>query len=725
MNILKTRIKTKTDSKKNWEANNPVLMLGELGIISDEMEIRIGNGLDKFSELSGIHPVGIATSSIKGICRPDNRTIEVHDGILNAISISLTPPTIDGDELVLIGEEYRYKLSSTSSIEGGKILLFEYTVLGETRTVEALDDTAEITIRIGTEQQDGNHIELHAVAVDNYGHLSKRTTKVLTVTKAKVLKPVILSPENGFVFDGKEITVITDEFRYIGAEDTYVSSVYRLTRDSSGNDVIYITNEVAVEGEQYTLTPDVPLESGVMYYLWVRKKGSVLGDSEWSDPIALKTPYIEKPVISSTEDRADLYCKAFRVSASPFQSHGITDEHTATEWRISRDRGTQDVILDESVGAVTDYTFTAGLEQGTEYFVSVRYRGSVIDFSEWSEPVGFTLLGEVIGRPVLESPKSDAEVYFGIGITGVADDFVVEVGDDVHLYSNWKLTSDPEGNVVISEAQNSLDLYVHAFSKESLMTDTTYYVFVQFVGGSGAVSEWSDGVSVRTVSFLLTEGKRRLYRHSSDMGSVLEFNDGKDRKVVILDAAYRKGGMTFGTYRVESPLANYTSLNINNNMDIDGDNDYDANINHPVIEDSELNRLWVGMIDTNTSRQNCDVWMTYSGVSDGSVDGVPMVEYCRGILVDNVPCDLPNIQICMRILCEANNIDLLDPTVDEHKELALGDTNPSGFFYGKSITSSTEAANIGICGVYANGSVRSIGKLYAFMTAVPVLELGE
>lgn len=49
--VMNTRIKQKSDLAANWSANNPVLLLGEIGIESDTGKFKIGDGSSAWSDL--------------------------------------------------------------------------------------------------------------------------------------------------------------------------------------------------------------------------------------------------------------------------------------------------------------------------------------------------------------------------------------------------------------------------------------------------------------------------------------------------------------------------------------------------------------------------------------------------------------------------------------------------------------------------------------------------
>ena len=208
---------------------------------------------------------------------------------------------------------------------------------------------------------------------------------------------------------------------------------------------------------------------------------------------------------------------------------------------------------------------------------------------------------------------------------------------------------------------------------------------------------------------LISAGGRKLYRHESGMGTVIEFNDGQDRKVLVLDAAYRTKAMMVGYSSTDSILPNYAGSNTNGTWYIDGSNSSTSPSVCESLVDSTLNSLWVNHIDANTSRYNTDVWLTMTGCDAAT--------HCRSITVDGVGCDIPNFQTVQRIYCEAVNLDALDPTVAEYSSYALGD-----WFNSSSLTTSSEYNNSSIRIVQSSGFCIS-GTKNSNYGVVPILEL--
>ena len=206
---------------------------------------------------------------------------------------------------------------------------------------------------------------------------------------------------------------------------------------------------------------------------------------------------------------------------------------------------------------------------------------------------------------------------------------------------------------------------------------------------------------------------RKLYRHPTLPGSVIVFNDGIERKVLVLDAQYRVGikdDFKKWGWNVEVPGIAQIDMN---DWSIDSLTGYPDN-----VTDSTINTK---MKDVNTSRDN-----TTTLVTDYPENHIPVTAlYCRSVTIgDNLTCDLPNINTLMRIYLDRQYIDELDPTID------VSDTSSSSNLYRSLNTiwsrnfvwSSSEQSETYAWGITSNGRVSSDYK-GSPSCVVPVYEL--
>lgn len=67
--IINSIITQRTDTKQNWEIKNPVLLKGELGIEIDTGNLKIGDGVSKWTLLIYSTPQNIPNDEIDEILK--------------------------------------------------------------------------------------------------------------------------------------------------------------------------------------------------------------------------------------------------------------------------------------------------------------------------------------------------------------------------------------------------------------------------------------------------------------------------------------------------------------------------------------------------------------------------------------------------------------------------------------------------------------------------------
>ena len=207
---------------------------------------------------------------------------------------------------------------------------------------------------------------------------------------------------------------------------------------------------------------------------------------------------------------------------------------------------------------------------------------------------------------------------------------------------------------------------------------------------------------------ILSDANRRLYRHESGMGTVMEYNDGESRSVLVLDAASRSTNKQLRTSTDSIlTLSEYNSNNQSRNGYVGGESRYNSTVNCSTITDAILNELW--WTDANSSLANTDTWVSESSS--------PAAEFCKSIRVSGCACELPTLQILLRIFCEAELLDSLDPTIKDNPELSL-----SAWLNGTAAWSSTKSSPQQSWAVYSYGYCGPVVDTES-LGIIPVLEL--
>ena len=219
---------------------------------------------------------------------------------------------------------------------------------------------------------------------------------------------------------------------------------------------------------------------------------------------------------------------------------------------------------------------------------------------------------------------------------------------------------------------------------------------------------------------------RKLYRHDSGMGTVMEYTDadGVHKKVLILDAAYRSSVKISSDSTCPSTLTALGDADNNPSIYNAGRNTYITGANPPLqsVSDTFLNTLWPeGTVDNNSSAYNTQQWLTLASNPDAA-------QAVSNIKVNGVACQLPNFNVALRMYLDRDAIDALDPTIVDNPTKALGKANPNGIFgmntaWTSLNTSSCCRTTMGtICGVSSTGGTSFYGIAYS-QGYYPVLEL--
>ena len=183
---------------------------------------------------------------------------------------------------------------------------------------------------------------------------------------------------------------------------------------------------------------------------------------------------------------------------------------------------------------------------------------------------------------------------------------------------------------------------------------------------------------------------RKIYRHESNEGSVIEFDMyGTPVKLFVADAKYRDI-KRWGLFQVDTPLDNfqedYRWINPGNTPD-----DESQPLSYSLT-DQELQAQFHSFKSDKTARENTDVLMQCNNdMNDDFDNDNEAVHWCRA---QNIPgignLDLPNIYELMIIYLEADNIDTLDPTIEQYPDMMLGHKSTYGRFRWLRPWSSTE-----------------------------------
>ena len=198
----------------------------------------------------------------------------------------------------------------------------------------------------------------------------------------------------------------------------------------------------------------------------------------------------------------------------------------------------------------------------------------------------------------------------------------------------------------------------------------------------------------------ITPSGRRIFRHSSNEGSVLEFDYwGRVMKLFVADAKYRSASLlVYDTTRRDHGLP---KMDDKGDWYPHGSGDDRSKPLTWTMADKEWQDKWPKLREDGTAKSNTDRLMQFS-TTDAA-------HYCRNQNISGIGAlDLPNIYELFIMYMEADRLDAMDPTFEQYKDRGLGCKATEGRFHMSNgyIWSSSEYSNDYARRVYYNGYVR-------------------
>ena len=213
-------------------------------------------------------------------------------------------------------------------------------------------------------------------------------------------------------------------------------------------------------------------------------------------------------------------------------------------------------------------------------------------------------------------------------------------------------------------------------------------------------------------------GGRKIYRHSSNAGSVIEFDYwGTPMKLFVADTKYRGLDLRYDERLQSHGGPQFVGLAAGY---FNGSADNETEPLTYTKDDAWIQSTYAALKNDGTAKSNTDKLVRSSAAY--------AAHHCRNQNISGVgQLDLPNLYELIILYLESDNIDALDPTVESNRDKALGMMDTNGRFNFRSATgvwSSTESSYSAIrCGfrVQYTGFVGFISQRN-FLGVAPVKE---
>jgi hypothetical protein len=211
-----------------------------------------------------------------------------------------------------------------------------------------------------------------------------------------------------------------------------------------------------------------------------------------SDIAAILTPEIISPL-----DGATGVLLTPTLQFSPYYSlYGKPQQALRVQISTVSDFAT--TVVDETLGAVSEYTPSSNLATLTGHYVRGMYQDDDGVWSAWTPVIGFTTADIYTATPDITSPADNA-LYQSLTPSISASAFNTINGTDVHESTDWQVASTSNFSSIVWQSSADIsNLTSVTVPGGNLAAGETYYLRVRYTGADFGTSAWSPVITVTT-----------------------------------------------------------------------------------------------------------------------------------------------------------------------------------------------------------------------------------
>lgn len=289
-------------------------------------------------------------------------------------------------------------------------------------------------------------------------------------------------------------------FGLIGPTTINVGGSYNYTIDPFSSFMTYAVS--ATNGTATVSGPTITLviaagETSNVTDLTVTRSDGVSADFR----IAIGAQSIAKPSILSPVTGATDVPLGPTLVASAFATYPSgADTHLNSDWRIRTMAGA--VVWQSLANAANKTTIQVPdntLPLNTQLQADVRYRGTTLPVSAYSDPVVFTTTNQSITTPTITSPLNGATGINGTPTITASAFSTNPLGADTHASSDWRLKNST-GTIIWSSVADTVNKTSITIPSGILAVSSQYTIEVRYNGAVLQPSQWSPVVSFTTAA---------------------------------------------------------------------------------------------------------------------------------------------------------------------------------------------------------------------------------
>jgi hypothetical protein len=206
---------------------------------------------------------------------------------------------------------------------------------------------------------------------------------------------------------------------------------------------------------------------------------------------------IEQPTITSPLDGVAGVILGPTITLSSYYSlYGKPQQALRVQISTVSDFAT--TVVDETLGAVSEYTPSSNLATSTGYYVRGMYQDDDGVWSAWTPTINFTTLDIYTEAPYITSPADNA-LYQSLTPSISTSAFNTGNGSDTHESTDWQVASTSNFSSIVWQSSADIsNLTSVTVPGGNLAAGETYYLRVRYTGADFGTSAWSSVITIST-----------------------------------------------------------------------------------------------------------------------------------------------------------------------------------------------------------------------------------
>jgi len=404
--------------------------------------------------------------------------------------------TLSGANTHYLGQPYSLTVTASATSPATSIVSFDVVVDGGAPTTIPATLSAGVytgtyvwPVSAMTNKVAGQTAVFSVTLKDNTGAVSNPASKSVGIASAAIATPSFIYPSASQTGLGLTFTATASDFSISGGGAVHASTDWKIVKQSDNVTTIEELGQTGTKLKTYSVPPGF-LAPNTTYILQVKYNSDTSGSSAWGQVVFTTAPAGAPSIVSPTNGQVGVILNVVAYSSTFSSSGGNTHAKSSWELRTAANGGGVLVAsLADSATSLTQWTISVGLSPSIQYYLRVKYTGSLSGDSAWGESTFVTGTAEA---PVISTPANNATKVILTPTFTIAD-LVALVSGDTHLKTEWEVRTAAAGAGTLVTSGTTTATSLKSWTTPNLTSvNTVFYMRVRIQTQMFGYSNWTE-----------------------------------------------------------------------------------------------------------------------------------------------------------------------------------------------------------------------------------------